>query len=226
MKVFAPPAGTGNPQQARLGQPAIPLAAPPVCLEHAEVVSADLGRLHGGATPPQRAMIKDFQPLSRRDRPGGRTRPDLAANWGEHFGPAREKAPRRDCRAALRRLKSRGGGISAPPAFPPAFRQAVGTHQRKAIGSAMAKEAVASVSFGDRMLGSIRLRSRPRKSPRAARSADSPAASLTLDERPAGEEKSGDTVRRTGPHGGELRGFLLAAAGGDRGLGAGVRPRR
>ena len=39
-------------------------------------------------------MIKDFQPLSPEETARavelGR---GLAANWGEHFGPAREKAP-------------------------------------------------------------------------------------------------------------------------------------
>ncbi len=95
MKVFGGAAGMNyrNPQRAQLDSQHIPLALR-YALSTPGVVSADLGVFTVEQLRHNAQMIKDFQPLSPEETARavelGR---GLAANWGEHFGPAREKAP-------------------------------------------------------------------------------------------------------------------------------------
>lgn len=94
MKVFGGALGMDykNPKRAQLDRRHVPLALR-YALSIPGVVSADLGVHTVEQIRHNVQMIKNFQPLSPEETAQaidlGR---GLAANWGEHFGPAREKA--------------------------------------------------------------------------------------------------------------------------------------
>lgn len=95
MKVFGGAAGMDykNPTRAQIDSQHVPLALR-YALSTPGVVSADLGVHTVEQIRSNVQMIKDFRPQSPEETAYaidlGR---DLAAKWGEHFGPAREKAP-------------------------------------------------------------------------------------------------------------------------------------
>jgi predicted aldo/keto reductase-like oxidoreductase len=95
MKVFGGAAGMNykNPTRAQIDVEHVPLALR-YALSTPGVVSADLGvhtveQIRGNVQ-----MIKDFRPLSPEETARAiELGKGLAAKWGEHFGPVKEKAP-------------------------------------------------------------------------------------------------------------------------------------